>query len=314
MSHITHYEKIREEYQRVLFFKFSYKYNPPYAIKQEPKEQEQGSVTYPMEICNTFISSNFVNFITGSKLQTGGLGEKEALFFLERDFSGERIRTYLLNKLLAYLCLDELRSMNGKIEKRIGDIEFFNTRVYTQDLPTRPRLLKLKHEGGEFKAPPNATEQIKANIAKFNQQMQEINTDERRDMLYEEYKKQESRNPHNKNNGEKAPTSAIKAYHTAMNYLDDIYQSSFNTNLNDTILDPLKHRNFLKALDIIGQNNIKALYVGAVEENNEEKSSNSGSTTSKRGEKVNDDSATKKPKLVGRLATTIIMKNGLYLG
>ena len=311
---VTHYEKIKKEYQRLLLYKFTYKYNPPYAIKQEPKEQEQGSVTYPMEICNTFISSNFVNFITGSKLQTGGLGEKEALFFLERDFSGERIRTYLLNKLLAYLCIDELRSMNGKIEKRIGDIEFFNTRVYTQDLPTRPRLLKLKHEGGEFKAPPNATEQIKANIAKFNQQMQEINTDERRDMLYEEYKKQESRNPHNKNNGEKAPTSAIKAYHTAMNYLDDIYQSSFNTNLNDTILDPLKHRNFLKALDIIGQNNIKALYVGAVEENNEEKSSNSGSTTSKRGEKVNDDSATKKPKLVGRLATTIIMKNGLHLG
>ena len=281
MSHITHYEKIREEYQRVLFFKFSYKYNPPYAIKQEPKEQEQGSVTYPMEICNTFISSNFVNFITGSKLQTGGLGEKEALFFLERDFSGERIRTYLLNKLLAYLCLDELRSMNGKIEKRIGDIEFFNTRVYTQDLPTRPRLLRLNQD-------ENAS--IKA--------------------LYEEYKDKESDG-----------IEAIDAYNSCMEYLDDISKGIFNTNAVDNHSNILKHRNFLKALDLIGQNNIKALYVGVNEKqesNNKPNAKNKGyfakEAKAEHNTKNSKTQQEKRPKLVGRLATTIIMKNGLYLG
>ena len=279
MSHITHYEKIKKEYQRLLLYKFTYKYNPPYAIKQEPKEQEQGSVTYPMEICNTFISSNFVNFITGSKLQTGGLGEKEALFFLERDFSGERIRTYLLNKLLAYLCIDELRSMNGKIEKRIGDIEFFNSRCYTNDLPTEPRLLRLNQDENTS---------IKA--------------------LYEEYKNKESKG-----------IKAIDAYNSCMEYLDDISKGIFNTNAVDNHSNILKHRNFLKALDIIGQNNIKALYVGVSENSNKNQNNNSKNEQDETEiftKNKNQDSVAKesRPKLVGRLATTIIMKNGLHLG
>ncbi|WP_301054973.1 hypothetical protein, partial [uncultured Helicobacter sp.] len=58
-----------------------------------------------------------------------------------------------------------------------------------------------------------------------------LETKEQIQTFYQEYKERESR-----------AIEAIDSYHTAMNYLDDIYQSSFNTNLNDTILDPLKHR------------------------------------------------------------------------
>ena len=67
----------------------------------------------------------------------------------------------------------------------------------------------------------------------------------------------------------------------------------FNTNYGNT------HRNLsrelVEALDIIGNNNIKGIYVGC--------------------KKANTDSdRTIPPRLVGRLATTIVMEDGLYIG
>ena len=71
----------------------------------------------------------------------------------------------------------------------------------------------------------------------------------------------------------------------------------FNTNYGNT------HRNLsrdlVEALDTIGNNNIKGIYVGCREswkenENLEEKNM--------------------PPRLVGRLATTIVMEDGLYIG
>ena len=89
--------------------------------------------------------------------------------------------------------------------------------------------------------------------------------------------------------------SSIDAYHTVMNYLDDVYMECFNTNIADNTPNPNKHREFLKALNIIGENNIKALYVGIKDEDNPE-------------------AQKKRHKLIGRLATTIIMEDGLWIG
>ncbi|XAK47116.1 hypothetical protein AAID91_03100 [Campylobacter coli] len=47
-----------------------------------------------------------------------------------------------------------------------------------------------------------------------------------------------------------------------MDYLEDMDNDIFNTKATNNASDPLKHREFLRALDTIGQNNIKALYVG----------------------------------------------------
>ena len=130
------------------------------------------------------------------------------------------------------------------------------------------------------------------------------------------YKHRESRNPHNKDNDTKAPTSAIDAYHTAMNYLDDVYNDCFNTNLKDNIINLQKHREFLRALNIIGENNIKALYVGIGEENKEDKGKEKEKNNKMK--RVNNaekqDKKETRPKFIGRLATTIIMKDGLYIG
>ncbi len=307
---ITHYEKSKKEFERLKFTKFSYKYHPPYVLKR----QNEG-VFYPMLVNNTFLSFNFINMIIGGRLRTGAFGDIDSLFYCYEDIKTTNTRNYLLNKLLAYLCLDELRGMNDTLTP-LNDIEFFNTRAYTQDLPTRPRLLKLQHKEGEFKAPPNASEQIKANIAEFNQKMQSINGDERKQALYKEYKDRENRSANNEERGEmQASASAIDAYHIAINYLDDVYMDCFNTNLKDNTPNLKKHREFLRALNIIGENNIKAMYVGINQKKDDkQKPSNSLQLDNEDEKKQEQDKKETRPKFIGRLATTIIMKDGLWIG
>ncbi|MCX2683839.1 hypothetical protein OQH60_08165, partial [Campylobacter sp. MIT 21-1685] len=182
---ITHYEKSKQEFERLQFLKFAYKYHPPYVLKRHNE-----GVFYPMLVNNTFVSFNCIHMIIGGELRTGAFGDIDSLFYCYESIKTTNTRNYLLNKLLSYLCLDELRGMNNTLTP-LNDVEFFNTRAYTQDLPTRPRFLKLIHDEGEFQAPPKASEQIKANIAKFNQKMQSINEDERRRALYQQYKDRE---------------------------------------------------------------------------------------------------------------------------
>ncbi|RDU59589.1 hypothetical protein CQA53_11365, partial [Helicobacter didelphidarum] len=72
-----------------------------------------------------------------------------------------------------------------------------------------------------------------------------------------------------------------------------------------------KTRQFIKALNTIGENNIKALYVGI----NDEKNTSNTPPPSIVGTDINEDNNKKKrPKFIGRLATTIIMEDGLWIG
>lgn len=303
---ISAYEQSKKEHERLQFLNFTHKYNPPYVLMKKPTNTQEGFISYPMFINNTFISFNFTSMFTGGKLQTGGLGEKEALFIYHKDVGGaKRVRNYLLNKLFAYLCLDELRSKTGDL-KTIEDIDFFNTYSYLHDLAIKPRLLKLKHEE-DFLIPDCLSKTQKENIQKYNQKLQAINNDEAKRALYEEYKR-------SCDNGlSENSLNPIDAYHQCMDYLEDMDNDVFNTKATNNTPDPLKHRNFLKALDTIGQNNIKALYVGV----NKKRLENQERV---KHEKFNQSNikqtiiAEKPPKMIGRLATTIIMKNGLCIG
>lgn len=109
--------------------------------------------------------------------------------------------------------------------------------------------------------------------------------------LYQQFKALES---------DKDDTSAIDAYNEALAILAD-YKDYFFTNTpkkNDQgkILsykdDKNKARRLLQCLNTIGQNNIRALHVG----------------TSEYSKNI------KRPKFIGRLATTIIIEDGLWLG
>lgn len=184
---ITQYEKSKKDYEKIKFLKLTQKYLAPYATKRMDSSMQE-EISYPMPINNALFSSNFANIIIGNKLQIGEFEGKESLFIQHKDTSLQGMRTYLLNKLLAYLCLDELRGMNEQLIS-IDDISFFYNRDYTRELPTRPRLLKLKHTSGDIQSPNNSTKQEKEAQANFNQSQENINQNKSKEALYNEYKK-----------------------------------------------------------------------------------------------------------------------------
>ncbi len=91
------------------------------------------------------------------------------------------------------------------------------------------------------------------------------------------------------------PKYPIDAYQEAAKIIYMLRLGIFNTNYGNT------HRNLsrdlVEALDTIGNNNIKGIYVGCRFPKNKS-----------RGKKDMP------PRLVGRLATTIVMEDGLYIG
>ena len=120
--------------------------------------------------------------------------------------------------------------------------------------------------------------------------------------------------------------SAIDAYNEALEILNDYKEYYFTStpirNAQGKILsykdDKNKARRLMQCLDIIGQNNIRALYVGV----NDKKPNNGNNHTptllanavSKKNSNQLRQENIKRPKFIGRLATTIIVEDGLWLG
>lgn len=97
--------------------------------------------------------------------------------------------------------------------------------------------------------------------------------------------------------------SPIDSYNEAMEILQDFKEGNFNTDTTDkeSKVDN-KARRLLQALDVIGKNNIKGIYVGCKEYYEYKNSA------------VKERPKQTPPRLVGRLATTIIMEDGLFIG
>ncbi|WP_173030456.1 hypothetical protein [Campylobacter sp. CCUG 57310] len=85
-----------------------------------------------------------------------------------------------------------------------------------------------------------------------------------------------------------------------MEILNDFSRGIYNTD-EETKQDD-KARRLLKALNVIGQNNLKGMYVGCKEREKD------------RIANINTVIKEIPPRLIGRLATTIIMEDGLYIG
>ncbi|ELW2251703.1 hypothetical protein ACLKHO_001463 [Campylobacter jejuni] len=113
--------------------------------------------------------------------------------------------------------------------------------------------------------------------------------------------------------------TAIQAYNEALQILQDFANGLYNTSKDKTgryIEDKNKTRRLLEKLNIIGQNNLKAMYMGI--NGNEESLKAIGkreNNTSKASANADITSETKTPpNFIGRLATTIIIEDGLYMG
>lgn len=241
---VTEYEKSKKEFERLQFTKLNYKYDYPYALKRD------GGVYYPMMVYNTFLSFNLHNMIIGGKLKTGGLGVLDALFYHLNNASSKQVPNYLLQKLLGYILLDELRGVSKDTNYYINDIDFF----------------------------ANGTNKASLEILKNKKELYKLRDENK----LQEFKKLD------KNKGEKA----IDCYNACIDILSDFINGNINTNTKANTYHA-KYRELLEKLNIIGDNNIKAMYVGIDPKGHYN---------------------IPRPKSIGRLATTIIMEDGLWIG
>ena len=266
----SEYEKQKHQYENILYKYYTHKYDEPYAVKNislAPMSKDTKEyLYYPMQIHSSFMNVDLKRTIIGGRLSSGGLDYHKFFYYDINDIytktNSSLSKNMPLNKLIAYLCLDELRTTYK------DDQSFFN-HLKNHDMPFEPKELMV----AEAKRPLDISNSSFMDIIKrwAINSMYSVGTEEEVDV-------------------------PIDKYNEAMEILQDFKEGNFNTGTTDkeTITDN-KARRLLKALDVIGANNIKGLYVGCKSRNG-------------------IDEREIPPRLVGRLATTIIMEDGLFLG
>ena len=280
--YISEYEKHKRQYEDILYKYYTHKHDEPYAVKNiSLAPMSKGTkeyIYYPMQIHSSFMNVDLKRTIIGGRLSSGGLDYHKFFYYDINDIytktNSSLSKNMPLNKLIAYLCLDELRTTYK------DDQSFFN-HLKTHDMPFEPKELMV----ADSKRPLD----ISASSFMDYTQRREI---------YEMYKEAQS-------SDDEAVEfeSAIDSYNEAMEILQDFKEGNFNT--DTTSKEPKvdnKARRLLQALDVIGKNNIKGIYVGC-----KEYYEYKNSTTKEHPKKT-------PPRLIGRLATTIIMEDGLFLG
>ena len=273
--YISEYEKHKRQYEDILYKYYTHKYDEPYAVKNiSLAPMSKGTkeyIYYPMQIHSSFMNVDLKRTIIGGRLSSGGLDYHKFFYYDINDIytktNSSLSKNMPLNKLIAYLCLDELRTTYK------DDQSFFN-HLKNHDMPFEPKELMV----ADSKRP------LDISASSFMDYTQRIE-------IYEMYKEAQTRGKSMAN-----MESAIDSYNEAMEILQDFKEGNFNT--DTTSKEPKvdnKARRLLQALDVIGKNNIKGIYVGCKSRNG-------------------IDEQEIPPRLVGRLATTIIMEDGLFLG
>lgn len=258
--------------------------------------------SYNIENINTYRIYNETSKFLQYHYDTLGslFKDLQSYYFIARDYRALNQDSNLtenpIQEIMQYLIIDEKREAKDREDyeihynKQVPDYTFFNHKA----LDSKGNII-------------DTTSHISLNDIRRYQVPK--NSD-----LYKEFKVSER----------KGEASAIDAYNEALEILAD-YKDYFFTNTpkkNDQgkILsykdDKNKARRLLQCLNTIGQNNIRALYVGV---NKERKSGKLPTPTimgANNDEEDNNQSPQNKkhPKFIGRLATTIIIEDGLWLG
>ena len=272
-AYTSSYEQQKRSYELILHKYFTNKFNDTYAVKNisyEPNSIKTIEYTYyPIEIYSSFINIDLKRTIIGGRLSSGGL-DYHNFFYYDINTTTNKLDSNLskdisLDTMISYLCLDELRTDNKT------DEEFFNNlKKRNKKLAYSPKELMLKGVKTLLTISPSNSIDIK-----------------QRDKIYEMYKA---------NKGTSKQALPIDKYNEAMEILEDFKNGNLNTNRSEV---DNKSRRLLKALDVIGNNNVKGMYVGCKE-------------SWKENENLEEKNIP--PRLIGRLATTIIMEDGLYIG
>ena len=278
--YISEYEKHKRQYEDILYKYYTHKYDEPYAVKNislaPMSKYTKEYIYYPMQIHSSFMNVDLKRTIIGGRLSSGGLDYHKFFYYDINDVytktNSSLSKNMPLNKLIAYLCLDELRTTYK------DDQSFFN-HLKNHDMPFEPKELMV----ADSKRPLDISN---SSFMDYTQRRE----------IYEMYKEAQ------RNDDEAVEfISPIDSYNEAMEILQDFKEGNFNTDTTDkeSKVDN-KARRLLQALDVIGKNNIKGLYVGCKDNYT-------------KGE-LDISKAVLPPRLVGRLATTIIMEDGLFIG
>jgi len=269
------YEQQKRSYELILHKYFTNKFNDTYAVKNisyEPYSNETGEYTYyPIEIYSSFINIDLKRTIIGGRLSSGGL-DYHNFFYYDINTTTNKLDSNLskdisLDTMISYLCLDELRTDNKT------DEEFFNNlNKRNKKLAYSPKELMLQGVKTMLTISPSNPIDIK-----------------QREGIYEMYKESVAENK----SANATFGIPIDKYNEAMEILEDFKNGNLNTFGSEV---DNKSRRLLKALDVIGNNNVKGMYVGCKVDLKDKAKENIP------------------PRLIGRLATTIVMEDGLYIG
>ena len=269
------YEQQKRSYELILHKYFTNKFNDAYAVKNisyEPYSNETGEYTYyPIEIYSSFINIDLKRTIIGGRLSSGGL-DYHNFFYYDINTTTNKLDSNLskdisLDTMISYLCLDELRTDNKT------DEEFFNNlNKRNKKLAYSPKELMLQGVKTLLTISPSNPIDIK-----------------QREGIYNMYKESVAENK----SANATFDIPIDKYNEAMEILEDFKNGNLNTFGSEV---DNKSRRLLKALDVIGNNNVKGMYVGCKVDLKDKAKENIP------------------PRLIGRLATTIVMEDGLYIG
>ncbi|WP_188116480.1 hypothetical protein, partial [Campylobacter concisus] len=264
----TSYEKLEENYNEIMHTRYTYKFNEAYALNNvsyKPlsiketfdKTKSNTYIYYPVMIYQNYISLNLNRLFLGANISSGGLDYNSFIYY-------------------------DINNKQSKLSHNLA------SKLALNNLSTYLCLDELRGAGNEVDA--NYFKYARSRYTNSDVEIRELNLDVKEEKeIYDVYKQNSLANL-----VAGKPKYAIDSYQEAVKIINLFKKGIFNTSGENNHSN--LSRDLIKALDTIGNNNIKGVYVGC---------------------KVDLKDRAKEnipPRLVGRLATTIVMEDGLYIG
>ena len=261
----TSYEKLEENYKEIMHTRYTYKFNEAYALNNISYKPMSIKEAYDKDSTNTYCYYPVMIYQNYISLN------------LNRLFLGANISSGGLdyNSFIYY----DIDHKKNKLSFNLA------SKLALNNLSAYLCLDELRGAGNEIDA--RYFKYARSRYTESDVEIRGLDTDvKEEEEVYDVYMQS--------NKDKYGYYYPIEAYQKATEIINKFKKGIFNTEDNDNSHSNLS-RDLVEALDTIGNNNIKGIYVGC--------------------KKANADSDhTIPPRLVGRLATTIVMEDGLYIG
>ena len=262
----TSYEKLEENYNEIMHTRYTYKFNEAYALNNISYKPMSIKEAYNKDSTNTYCYYPVMIYQNYISLN------------LNRLFLGANISSG---------GLDYNSFMYYDIDHKKNKLSFnLASKLALNNLSAYLCLDELRGAGNEIDA--NYFNYARSKYAISDVYIRGLDTDvKEEEEVYDVYMQS--------NKDKYGYYYPIEAYQKATEIINKFKKGIFNTEDNDNSHSNLS-RDLVEALDTIGNNNIKGIYVGC------------------RIEHGKKSAREIPPRLIGRLATTIIMEDGLYIG